>query len=196
MTTTTPNPFARPAIVRNWTVDGNTVGDVEGTVVFNGDERIRVDLGDWGVHDFAADDERVEFERRSSRQDWADLLRAGRPETTDEEIDAAFERYTATMDRDDRIRGAGLKVSYRKHLVKMTNVKTCWGGHLKDATCHYQHQTTVEGNTYRFKDNLKRKGFRWDRSNRLWFRPMEQQGQSIFDHVETAKDDVVGFLVN
>jgi hypothetical protein len=71
--------------------------------------------------------------------------------------------------------------------LRITNVRTCWGGHLADGTCHYQYQETVSGNTYGVKDALKAAGFRWDATDKLWQRPMTNKGESIHDHLEAAR---------
>lgn len=128
-----------------------------------------------------------------TRDDWARILRWDGDLVYEDKIDAAWEKYQITMTRQKAFQDAGVKISYRKHLLKMTNIKV-WGGRLQDGTLHYQWQITVEGDTYKFRDALKAAGFRWDAAGKLWQRPMSMQGKSIHDHLEQAKDEFLAIL--
>lgn len=104
----------------------------------------------------------------------------------DAKIAETWDRMEAAAAREEALTAKGLKVSYRKHLLRITNTRWHYG-RLQDGTCHYQHQTTVEGNTYPVKDSLKAAGYRWDATNRLWYRPIAA-GTSIHDNLEETKD--------
>jgi len=110
-----------------------------------------------------------------------------------ERIAETWDRMQAALAREERIEAAGLKVSYRKHLLRVSNVRFHYG-RMQDGTCHYQHQTTVAGSTYPVKDALKAAGYRWDATDKLWARPMSTKGASIHDHLEEAKDLVDGIV--
>lgn len=98
-----------------------------------------------------------------------------------------WERMEAAREREERLAAKGLKVTYRKALLRITNTRWSHGGRLQDGTCHYQMQTTVEGNTYPVKDSLKAAGYRWHPGDRLWYRPIKA-GTSIHDMLEETKD--------
>lgn len=106
-----------------------------------------------------------------------------------ERIEQTWNDMQAALAREERLEAKGLKVSYRRHLLRITNTRWSHGGtRLQDGTCHYQHQTTVSGNTYPIKETLKAAGYRWDATDKLWARPMTTKGQSIHDHLEAAKN--------
>lgn len=69
----------------------------------------------------------------------------------------------------ESIRDKGIEVTCRRNLDRMTNVQTCWGGHLKDATCHYSQRLEYSGNTYNVRHVLKARGFRWDAGRKAWW---------------------------
>lgn len=69
-----------------------------------------------------------------------------------------------------RLEEHGIKLLYHKHLDRVSNVTWCWGGHLKDGTCHYTYRWEYSGDTYHIKDILKRYGFRWDAARKCWWR--------------------------
>lgn len=71
----------------------------------------------------------------------------------------------------DRLEDAGIVFKHERRLMRMTNIQTCWGGHLKDATCHYRTATEVSGNTFPIKDVLKSNGFKWDHEHKVWYHP-------------------------
>ena len=104
----------------------------------------------------------------------------------DERIEDTWNRMQAALAREERLEAKGLKVSYRKHLLRITNTRWHYG-RLQDGTCHYQHQTTVAGNTYPIKETLKAAGYRWDPTDKLWARKIEG-GTSIHDNLEETKD--------
>lgn len=130
--------------------------------------------------------EKTDAEKKQEMRDLLEqtLLENGK---TEEEVARTLADYDATMARAEAIEAAGLKVTYRKHLIRVSNVRWHYG-RLQDGTCHYQHQTTVAGNTFPVKDALKAAGYRWDAGDKLWYRPMGQDGRRIIDHLEDAKN--------
>lgn len=79
-----------------------------------------------------------------------------------------------TISRSDRIskrlNSLGVFCKVNRHLDKVTNTSWCWGGHLKDGTCHYTNRVEFSGNTFPVKDLLKSKGFRWDAEAKCWWK--------------------------
>ena len=71
----------------------------------------------------------------------------------------------------ERCKSAGIKVTHHRRLMKLTNVRTIWGGHLADATCHYRNAWEVSGNTYEVRTALKAAGFKWDAEHKVWWSP-------------------------
>lgn len=111
-----------------------------------------------------------------------------------EEIDPdkAWADYCEGVRRTDILEAAGVKVSWEKHLDRLSNAR--WqGGRLLDAKCHYVHRVTVSGNTFSIKDDLKAAGFRWDPANKAWWRLMTT-GLSIADNSTNAINEVVAML--
>jgi hypothetical protein len=84
--------------------------------------------------------------------------------------------------RRDRIKNRleeyGIEINFVKHLDKMTNVETVWGGHLKNATCHYVNRWEVKGKTYPIKQFLRSEGFYWDHEKKVWWT------ENIIDNME------------
>ena len=128
-----------------------------------------------------------------TRNDVARLLRWEGNLVYEEKVDEFWKNWQESMARQKAFDDAGIKVSYRKHLLKMTKIEMR-GGRLHDGVCHYQHQVTVAGDTYALRDTLKAAGYRWDAADKLWQRPMTMKGKSIHDHVEQAKDELLAAL--
>lgn len=110
---------------------------------------------------------------------------------TEEEIAATMATFDRHTEQDAVLESAGVKVSYRKHLDRMSNVRFR-GGRLHDGTCHYSYQLTVVGKTYNIKDELKSAGFRWDAADKLWFRKMT--AGTIASNLQAGRGDVVAML--
>lgn len=68
----------------------------------------------------------------------------------------------------------GINIAFVRHLDRLSNVETCWGGHLKNATMHYVNRWELSGKTYDVKEYLKARGFRWDRAKRVWWRAADE----------------------
>jgi hypothetical protein len=64
---------------------------------------------------------------------------------------------------------AGVRVQFKRRLMKMTNVTFTGGGRLNDGLCHYRNAIECDGNTYGIRDVLKANGMRWDAANKVWF---------------------------
>jgi hypothetical protein len=89
--------------------------------------------------------------------------------TEDQKVEFV-ERYEQQLRVLDSLESAGVEVKIEKHLDRMTNVQTVWGGHLKDATLHYVWRVVVSGNTFPIKDVIKSLGFKWERYEKQWVR--------------------------
>ena len=124
--------------------------------------------------------------------EFAQMLRdAGQ---TEAQIETHVKRMHAAEAQQATIERMGLKVHTRKHLLRVSNV-TFRGGRLHDGTCHYQHQTTIAGNTYNRRASLKAAGYRWDATDKLWAKAMTPPG-SIADHLTEARSMVAGWAAD
>jgi hypothetical protein len=124
-----------------------------------------------------------------SREEF-DAMLADRPASS---RDQAWAAYQDAIALSDKIKAAGLTLSYRKHLQRLSKVRV-YAGRLQDAVCHYELQVTIAGNTYPVKDALKAAGYRWDAGSQLWARRMTVDGGSIHDHLEAARHELAGIL--
>jgi len=78
--------------------------------------------------------------------------------------------YEENLRINEKLENAGVEIKTERHLAKMTNIETVWGGHLKNATCHYVRRVVVSGNTFPIKDAIKSLGFKWERHEKQWVR--------------------------
>lgn len=88
------------------------------------------------------------------------------------------------------LEAANIQVRSRKHLLRMSNVQFR-GSRLHDATCHYQWQVTIAGNTYAMREVFKAWGFRWDEAYDLWYKPVKN---TIADDVSATRKAVAARL--
>ena len=126
-----------------------------------------------------------------TRDDWVFMLSdGGRKPVADALVDKAVDGYRKGVNRQKALDAKGLKVNSRNQLVGMRNVR--WNrGQLADATCTYQWQVVVSGNTYPVKDQLKADGFRWDAGDKVWYKAMTP-GKSIADNLSDVGDALAG----
>lgn len=67
------------------------------------------------------------------------------------------------------LKSHGIECKHVRHLDRMTNIQTCWGGHLKDATCHYSRRMEYSGKTYHVRKILSAEGYKWDGQKKVWW---------------------------
>jgi len=153
------------------------------------DERVIVDAD--GI--FVLEDEMAMF-----RVDFIRIFAESKPELSDAELEELWndyvQRFCDLRTKLFVLKDNGLKINSRHHLVRLSNIRTR-GGMLMDATQHYQWQSVVSGDTFGIKDDLKRLGFRWDSTDRVWFRPMKDgsiASQASSDNQNNERDIVKG----
>ena len=117
----------------------------------------------------------------TNREEWM----ARKPDTLTVDLwNTMYDEMLTTSRRAQQMREAGVVIQSREKLLRLTNVRMS-GGRLLDATCHYQWQTIITGNTYAIRDTLKQLGCKWDGGDRLWYRPFVA-GVSHADNMHTV----------